>query len=78
MFKQSLQVFFFIFFYNTHINPLSSVRKDILEETVLLGKSVERVIRLGLGANVAADGVGGVLASNGAARLVNIGNVDLN
>lgn len=57
---------------------LSSVRKDILEEALLLRKSVERVVRLALGANVAADGEGGVLAGNGAALLVNVSNVDLN
>ena len=56
---------------------LAGVGPDVLEQTVLLGKSVEGVVGLASGSDVAAQGVGDVLAWDGSALLVDLGDVDL-
>lgn len=56
---------------------LTGVRPHVLQQTVLLGQSVQRVITLTSGSDVAGQGVGGVGASDSSALLVNVGDVDL-
>lgn len=50
---------------------------DGLEETIALGKAVEGVVRLAHGANEAGEGVDDVLALDGTAVLVDLGDGDL-
>lgn len=61
-----------------HTHNLAGVREDVLEDTVSLSKSVQGVVSLTAGADVARKDVSGVVTSNGTAILVNVGNVDLN
>lgn len=64
-------------YYITGTFCLSGVREDVLEETVLLGKTVDAVVSLTTATDVTAEGVGEVLADNGAALLVDLGDRDL-
>lgn len=57
---------------------LTGVRPDVLQQTVLLSQSVQRVISFTSGSDVTAQGVGGVGTGNGSSLLVDVGNVDLN
>ena len=50
---------------------------DGLEETIALGKAVEGVVRLAHGANEAGESVDDVLALDGTAVLVDLGDGDL-
>lgn len=52
-------------------------RPDVLDETVALRQAVQSVVGLAHSANEAAEGVDVVLAGDGAARLVNLGDGDL-
>lgn len=56
---------------------LSLSAPDALDETVALGQSVQRVVGLAHGADEAAEGIDVVLAGDGAAVLVNLGDGDL-
>lgn len=56
---------------------LTRVRPDVLQQTVLLGQSVDGVVTLTSGSDVTRQGVAGVGTSNGSALVVNVGNVDL-
>lgn len=56
---------------------LTRVRPDVLQQTVLLGQSVDRVVSLTSGSDVAGQGVGGVRTSNGSALSIDVGDVDL-
>lgn len=57
---------------------LSLCAPNALDEAVTLGQSVQGIVRLAHGTDEAAEGVDVVLAGDGAARLVNLGNGDLN
>jgi hypothetical protein len=50
---------------------------DVLDDAVPLGEAVHGVVGLAHGADEAAEGVGVVLAGDGAAVLVDLGDVDL-
>lgn len=65
------------FYFNSIPKHLSGVRPDVLEDTVLLGQSVERVISLGSRSDVTGQSVGDVVTGNGSASLVDLGDVDL-
>lgn len=56
---------------------LSYGAPDVLEETVPLREPVEGVVALADGSDEAAEGVDDVLAGDGAAVLVNLGDGDL-
>ncbi|KAH3662289.1 hypothetical protein OGAPHI_005539 [Ogataea philodendri] len=56
---------------------LTGVRPDVLEQTILLSKSVQGVISLTSSSDVSTQSVGGVRAWDSSSFLVNIGNVDL-
>ena len=56
---------------------LSLAAPDVLDEAVTLGQSVQGIVGLAHGADEAAEGVDVVLAGDGAARLVNLGDGDL-
>lgn len=56
---------------------LSLGAPDALEETVTLSKAVHGIVGLAHGADEAAEGVDVVLAGDGAAVLVDLGDVDL-
>lgn len=56
---------------------LTGVVPDVLQQTVLLGQSVQGVVSLTSTSNVAAQGVGGVGTGNGSALGVNVRDVDL-
>lgn len=56
---------------------LSLGAPDVLEEAVALGQAVEGVVALAHGADEAAEGVGLVLALDGTAVLVDLGDGDL-
>lgn len=53
-------------------------RPDVLDKTVALRQAVQSVVGLAHSANEAAEGVDVVLAGDGAAGLVNLGDGDLN
>lgn len=59
------------------IHILTRVRPDVLQQTVVLSQSVQRVVRFTSRSEVTAQGVGGVGTGDGSAFFVNIGNVDL-
>jgi len=61
--------------YQTGDLPLGS--PDVLEETVTLSEAVEGVVALAHSANEAGEGVDDVLALDGTAVLVNLGDGDL-
>lgn len=56
---------------------LSLAAPDVLDEAVTLGQSVQGIVGLAHGADETAEGVDVVLAGDGAARLVNLGDGDL-
>lgn len=56
---------------------LSLRRPDVLDKTVALGKAVQGIVGLAHGADEAAQSVDVVLAGDGAAGLVNLGDGDL-
>lgn len=56
---------------------LSLAAPDVLNEAVALGQSVQGIVGLAHGADEAAEGVDVVLAGDGAARLVNLGDGNL-
>lgn len=56
---------------------LTGVRPDVLEQTVSLGQSVQRVVSLTTGSNVTGKSVGGEGVWNSTALLVNVDNVEL-
>lgn len=57
---------------------LSLSAPDALDEAITLGQSVQGIVGLAHGADEAAEGVDVVLAGDGTARLVDLGNGDLN
>lgn len=67
----------FFSFSRHYIPHLSLSAPDILEETVALGQTVHSVVGLAHGADEAAEGIDVVLAGDGTAVLVNLGNGDL-
>lgn len=56
---------------------LTGVRPDVLQQAVVLGQSVQRVVSLTSASDVTAQSVGGVGTSNGSSFLIDVGNVDL-
>ena len=62
-------------FPRNRLHPLSA--PDVLDDAVPLGEAVHGVVGLAHGADEAAEGVGVVLAGDGAAVLVDFGDVDL-
>lgn len=56
---------------------LSLAAPDVLDEAVTLGQSVQGIVGLAHGADETAEGVDVVLAGDGATRLVNLGDGDL-
>lgn len=56
---------------------LTAVREDVLQQTVGLSQSVERVIGLTSGSNVTREDVSLVVTRDSTAILINVGNVDL-
>lgn len=50
---------------------------DVLEETIALGQAVQGIVALTHGTDEAAQSVDVVLAGDGTASLVDLGNVDL-
>lgn len=63
--------------FSVPIPHLSLAAPDVLDEAVTLGQSVQGIVGLAHGADEAAEGVNVVLAADGAARLVNLGDGDL-
>lgn len=61
-------------YFNIHI--LTGVRPDVLQQTVLLSQSVQRVVSLTSGSDVTRQSVGGNLGGSSSLS-VNVGNVDL-
>lgn len=59
------------------ISHLSLTAPDVLEETVTLSQTVHGIIALTHGTDETAEGIDVVLAGNGTAVLVNLGNGDL-
>lgn len=57
---------------------LSLCAPDALDQTITLSQSVQGIVGLAHGTDEAAEGVDVVLAGYGAARLINLGNRDLN
>lgn len=57
---------------------LARIRPDVLEETVLLSQTVQRVVSLTLGTDETGKGVGVVVTRDDVALLVQLSNVDLN
>lgn len=72
--KLSLQIHFIFF---VVVRNLSLGAPDALEETVTLSKAVHGVIGLAHGADETAEGIDVVLAGDGTAVLVNLGDADL-
>ena len=64
-------------FVQKHSRHLALGVPDGLEETIALGKAVEGVVRLAHGANEAGESVDDVLALDGTAVLVDLGDGDL-
>lgn len=56
---------------------LSLAAPDVLDETVTLGQSVQGIVGLAHSADEATEGVDVVLARDGAAGLVNLGDRNL-
>lgn len=56
---------------------LSLAAPDVLDEAVTLDQSVQGIVGLAHGTDEAAEGVDVVLAGDGAAGLVNLGDGDL-
>lgn len=61
----------------TRIRNLSLGRPDVLEETVTLSKSVQSIVALAHGANETGESIDDVLALDGPAVLVDLGDGDL-
>lgn len=59
------------------VTTLTGVRPDVLEQTVSLGESVQRVVSLTTGSDVTAKSVGGEVVWNGTALLVDVDDVKL-
>lgn len=59
------------------VQNLSRVRPDVLEDSVLLSESVQRVVSLGSRSDVTGQSVGDVVTGDGSASLVDLGDVDL-
>lgn len=57
--------------------PLSLGAPDALQQTVTLGEAVHGVVGLAHGTDETAEGIDVVLAGDGTAVLVNLGNGDL-
>lgn len=57
---------------------LSDGVPDVLEEAIALGQTVQRIVALAHGPYESAEGIDVVLALDGAAVLVNLGDRDLN
>lgn len=68
---------FTLFFFSSYVPRLSLGAPDVLDKTVTLGQAVHGVVGLAHGADEAAEGVDVVLAGDGTAVLVNLGNGDL-
>lgn len=64
-------------YFSPHFIPLSLSAPDALDEAVALGQSVEGVVALAHGSDETAEGVDVVLALDGTAVLVNLGDGDL-
>lgn len=60
------------------LTHLSLCAPDALDQTITLSQAVQRIVRLAHGTDEAAKGVDVVLAGDSAARLVNLGDRDLN
>lgn len=71
-----LSLYFFRFF-SSYVKHLSLSRPDSLDEAIALSQTVHGVVGLAHGADEAAEGVDVVLAGDGTAVLVNLGNGDL-
>lgn len=63
--------------FSPHFVPLSLSAPDALDKAVALGQSVEGVVALAHGSDETAEGVDVVLALDGTAVLVNLGDGDL-
>ena len=57
---------------------LTGVRPNVLQQTIVLSQTVQRVIGFTSGSNVTGQSVSDVFTWNGAAFFINLGNVDLN
>ena len=57
---------------------LTGVSPDVLQQTIVLSQTVQRVIGFTSGSDVTGQSVGNVFTWNGTAFFVNSGNVDLN
>lgn len=58
--------------------PLTGVRPDVLQQTVVLSQTVQGVVTLTSGSDVAGQSVSDVFTWDGTALFVNLSNVDLN
>jgi hypothetical protein len=58
-------------------SDLSLAAPDVLDEAIALGQAVQGIVGLAHGTDEAAEGVDVVLARDGTARLVNLGDGDL-
>ena len=63
--------------FNTQPDDLSLSAPDALDEAVALGQSVHGIVGLAHGTDEAAEGVDVVLAGDGTAGLINLGDGDL-
>lgn len=57
---------------------LTGVRPDVLQQTILLSQSVQRVVSFTSGSDITGQSVGGVGTLNSSTVFVNVSNVDLN
>lgn len=57
---------------------LTGVRPNVLQQTIVLSQTVQRIIRFTSGSNVTGQSVGNVLTWDSTSFFINLSDVDLN
>ena len=60
------------------VTILTRVRPDVLQQTIILSQSVQRIVRFTSGSDVTGQSVSDVLTWDSSTFFVNLGDVDLN